>query len=450
MPIGFTITGMTTRTVACVLFTLLASGCEGSDQLAVSGAVATSPNTPDDMPIVATTEKVYSIGGTVTEEWASFTTVTDAVFDTNGKLVVVDNLQQRIVVVAPDGNRSHDLSRAGEGPGELRAPASVMAMGDGRLVVYDFGHRSFLVFGPDGIFLEQHGVDRETASIGQIPRSTDLVGRTFRPLPDGRILTFGGLSGGTGRPVEVLGLGEGRDTSIEDRDTLMMAWDLPTVVEQETKELPTAVDNRKVFTFGTMRPHFAPPLLVDVLSDGRVAVVDSVGYRIKLLSPDGMIESVLERTILPRDVTPEVERAVRDAKEAELSGGAGEGTTVLAYGTDVDQESVDAFVRRSLENILLQLTFAAQIPVIEAMGVDSEDRIWVSRTGNGGASDGPTDVFSADGQYLGTLAPDQIHIPTAFGPDGLMAYVEMDDLGIPVVHVVRLLRLEMPPADALD
>lgn len=310
-------------------------------------------------------------------------------------------------------------------------------MGDGRLVVYDLGHRSFLVFDPDGIFSSSVRIDREPAS------STDLIGTTFRPLPDGRILAFGGLGHGASRPIEVLTLGEGRDTAIERRDTLMMAWHLPAG-EQETEELPTAVDNTRILVSGTRRPRFTPPLLVNVLSNGRVAVVDSIGYRIKLLSPGGKIESVIERAILPRDVTPEVEQAVRDEMEAKLAGGAegAEGATFFIPGSGVDQEMIDASLSLLLETHLRHLTFAAQIPVVKEMEVDSEGRIWVSRTGSNGVSDGPTDVFAADGQYMGTLAADQTRIPEAFGPDGLMAYVEMDSLGVPVVHVIRLLRFE--------
>ena len=186
-----------------------------------------------------------------------------------------------------------------------------------------------------------------------------------------------------------------------------MAWDLPSAADREMEEVPISGDNTRMLSFGTDRPHFAPPLLVDVLSDGRVAVVDSIGYRIKLLSSGGLVESVLERAILPRNVTPDVEQAVRDAMEAELTAGdAEESVKITAYGSlGIDKETIDAALRHVLETNLRQLTFAAQIPVIEAMGVDSEDRIWVSRTGNDGASDGPTDVFSADGQLPGHVGP---------------------------------------------
>ena len=80
------------------------------------------------------------------------------------------------------------------------------------------------------------------------------------------------------------------------------------------------------------------------------------------------------------------------------------------------------------------------------MAVDSVDRIWVSRSGVDGTSKGPTDVFAADGEYLGTLAADEFRIPDAFGPDGLMAYIEVAELDVPTVRVLRLVNLHTPAA----
>ena len=39
---------------------------------------------------------------------------------------------------------------------------------------------------------------------------------------------------------------------------------------------------------------------------------------------------------------------------------------------------------------------------------------------------------------MGTLPADGIQVPDAFGPDGLMAYVETGELDVPVVRVIRL------------
>lgn len=87
------------------------------------------------------------------------------------------------------------------------------------------------------------------------------------------------------------------------------------------------------------------------------------------------------------------------------------------------------------------MTFASQIPVIAAIAVDSEDRIWISRNAANGFSRGPTDVFTADGNYLGTLATGDMPMPHAFGPGGLAAYVEKDDQGATVVRAIRLVAL---------
>lgn len=111
-----TIAGKANVTVVCTLSTLLAGGCGSTDQHERPRNADTDLSAPDDVPIVATTEEIYSIGGADGEEWASFTSVTDAVFDANGNLVVVDNPP-----------RSFTSRR-----GTRRAPGSGFGLGDGR------------------------------------------------------------------------------------------------------------------------------------------------------------------------------------------------------------------------------------------------------------------------------------------------------------------------------
>lgn len=50
---------------------------------------------------------------------------------------------------------------------------------------------------------------------------------------------------------------------------------------------------------------------------------------------------------------------------------------------------------------------------------------------------GPTDVFGADRNYVGTYAPDEARVPSAFGPDGLVAYREVDEMDVPSIVVKR-------------
>lgn len=104
---------------AGLLFTFSAIGCGNHDGEAGSRERDSNPSADGDIVIKATTEDVYSIGGADGEAWESFVAVTDAVFDAAGNLVVLDNLSRRVVVVAKDGNTHREVSRAGEGPGEL-------------------------------------------------------------------------------------------------------------------------------------------------------------------------------------------------------------------------------------------------------------------------------------------------------------------------------------------
>ena len=94
-------------------------------------------------------------------------------------------------------------------------------------------------------------------------------------------------------------------------------------------------------------------------------------------------------------------------------------------------------IRRMMEDQIRNLAFPDEIPVIANLAVDWSDRIWVERSAVPGEI-GPTDIVTADGQYFGTIAPDALRIPAAFGPDGLLAYIEADELGVQRVRVVRL------------
>ena len=60
------------------------------------------------------------------------------------------------------------------------------------------------------------------------------------------------------------------------------------------------------------------------------------------------------------------------------------------------------------------------------------------RTGARVGEKGPIDVISADGVYLGTLEPGEFKVPDAFGPGGLTAWIETDEMDVPRVVVKRL------------
>ncbi len=48
------------------------------------------------------------------------------------------------------------------------------------------------------------------------------------------------------------------------------------------------------------------------------------------------------------------------------------------------------------------------------------------------------DVITSEGRYVGTFPAGATAMPAAFGPDGLAAFVEIDDLDTPTVIVKRV------------
>ena len=62
----------------------------------------------------------------------------------------------------------------------------------------------------------------------------------------------------------------------------------------------------------------------------------------------------------------------------------------------------------------------------------------VTEGGEGPSDDGPIDVLTADGRYLGSYRAGTTALPAAFGPDGLVAMIETNELEVQTVVVKRL------------
>lgn len=87
-------------------------------------------------------------------------------------------------------------------------------------------------------------------------------------------------------------------------DTLAQAW------------MPDAEQRRFRAPNGTERDRsLIPPLLAGALPGGGVVFSDSSAYRIKVARPDGRLERVLTRPLLPRPMT---DRMRETARQREL------------------------------------------------------------------------------------------------------------------------------------
>ena len=398
-----------------------------------------------DIPLVASTEEVFTAGALAGEDWETFGVIGGTVFDSEGNLYVVDEGARRVVVIGPDGNHVRTIGSQGEGPGEFSSPTAAAALDDGSLVVWDFSlPGAFEIFDAHGEFVRSVPVDLSRGGPGSM----------LLPLPDGRLVSTGGPTIRTGAPgEEPEGDGEEEDHrrpidlfSLDgsEKTVLYRAWNLPpTEAEDEVAGSDDQGRRTLEMRFSRMRA-FDPGLHVGVFSDGRVVVADSTAYEVKLIGPDGMVTGSVGRAIAPETVTDAIMEAERARRREAFS--ESEGGPRLRIVGPATSFAMDEGLQQQMREMMLaqveSMVFAEEIPVIAEMAVDRQDRIWIARTGAGGDGDGPTDILTPDGHYMGTLAADGLRIPDGFGPGGLMAYIESDEMDVQSVRVVRLLGLE--------
>ena len=377
-------------------------------------------------------EEVYRVGALDGDSWDVFGQVTSVAFDDSGNLYVLDSDASHISVVDPSGQLLHTVGKRGGGPGEFQAPFSFTPLPDGRLAVFDIGKRGFQVFGQDGSFLESVSVDLSEGGPGQ----------EIGVRPDGRLVSAGGIRMSFGGPPgeEEGEEPEGRPVSLfsvdgMEKEELYWGW-APPPPETEMSETLEGGGGRSVsFTMRTRA--FEPGLHFGVLSSGDVAVVDSTGYRVKIVDPAGAVVEVLERPLDPVLVDDAIRSAETERRLAAVDGQGGGRVMVIGGGSggmSIDQDQMQEMMRRQVES----MDFAEVVPVISSLAVDGFDRLWVQRHDPTGDDEGPIDLLGPGGTYHGTIPAGEFAIPDAFGPDGLAAYIEEDDLGVQTVRVVRL------------
>lgn len=381
---------------------------------------------PDD-PLSWSVDPVYRIGGAEAPEWAAFTEVTDVGFDASGRLYILDGPGRQVTVVDPSGEPSGTIGTPGEGPGELRFPGGLVVHPDGTVTVVDAGHGGFVVYGPAGEVLRNVGVDVE--GVGLPPGLLSLG-------PDGGIYGTGELrpsaSGlATGPPG-------GRD-AVRFTDAvggtprvIYSGWRPPM---PDTRELtPEETGGLRVRLPPVLGFH--PELHLAPLPGGRLAVVDSFAYRVRIVAADGTVLEDIQRPIEPVPVTAGLREAARSIQREALE--ASRPRRVVSDRAGRTAAAPTGPMARLEEARIDAMGFHPRVPVVARLGADPLGRIWVERTGSEPGRPGPTDLLTPEGRYLGTLPADGLRLPDAFGPEGLAAWVETDALGAAVVSVGRI------------
>lgn len=360
----------------------------------------------------------YRVGSVLDGEWDTFGQIGDVAFDAAGNLYIFDTQALRISVVDRTGALVRQFGQRGEGPGEFEPDFAeflrMTVLPDGRAVVYAWNRGAFVVFNADGDYLQTFripGGARTTFMGLQALRGADGVLATSpvmrpstTPLPDGR----GRVPARAFRAVE----GFRFDGFEAIADTLVEAWNPPGD--------PTG---------------FVPQLVSGALPGGSIAYSDSSAYSIKVVTRAGEPVRTLTRPLRPDPVTDR-DKALFVEWRFELERSFQQDLVRLG-GTYADiAEKMSERNRRQAESMV----FYHEIPVIRNLRTTWDGDIWVQRRSAEVASVGPMDILGADGRYLGTYPPSATAMPDAFGPDGLMAWIEPGELDVPTVVVKRLPR----------
>lgn len=343
----------------------------------------------EDRLLDADFEEVYRVGAVAGEDWETFGNVGDLAFDGVGNLYVVDTQGAQIVVVNPEGGFVRQLGGVGQGPGEFDQHNTTLiriaVLSDGRVAAFD---QRFSLFGPDGEF--ERTVRLRDAMIVMPRLDVDRRG-------DGVLATG---------EVRIIDSAMPRGPA----DGTLPQPEYRHVVRMDLIDNQAALDT---VAYAWLPPGeatgFRPPLIVGALPRGGVAYTDSTAYAIKVAGADGTLERVLTRPFVPEPVTDRIRQDERERRLKRLEGdweagrSGGERGAMMAGAMRAQAESME---------------FHPVVPVVRRLRTSWEGYIWVQRRGAEPVSDGPIDVLTPDGRYLGTFSADGTAMPGALGPAG--------------------------------
>jgi hypothetical protein len=412
-------------------------------------------------------------------------------FDGQGRLYVLDASSFRVVVVGTDGTYEREFGRQGDGPGEISSPIGMVVGPDGSVAILDARRRAFIRFGPEGEYVGDSRASFGITPAEQYPRLAGPGEVVFLGLglDIGSLMAAAAGGGGgdsAGRGARGAGAGAGQSgrgaapaqrggggrggagflgaltETTPSRKVSLAAGTSETIYEAWRPQVPTTAavadgDPRAAMerVFRATSAGFIPLVHFGTFADGRVAVVDSSTYRIEIIGAEGGLEKTIEREILPRPVTEALKKLETDRRIAEIEagnspllqgitasgfpgGGGGGGGGRGGFGGGMEQAMMTQMIIQAELEQIAGMDYAPEVPVIRLMKTDRAGRIWVERTPETLQGPGPIDVLSVDTGYMGTFPAGTIRIPDAFGPDGLVAFVERDEYDVATVVVKRL------------
>ena len=295
----------------------------------------------------------------------------------NGDIVVADRTASELRSYDATGDFKWRAGRFGQGPGEFESLDFVGTTAGDSLVTYDERLMRVQLFDADGrvvrsFDLRTQRFDADDA--GDVPSPEDLSGPDRAVGVVGRYLI-----------VRFMELGDQRTSGvvrwIDERPVAVALGDgsatyLIVVGGEEVMMRGGRRQGRYVFS---NYPEFGA-------SAGRVAVIDTGAWSIRVLSPvDGTIERIVRRDLEPREVTGAV-------FEEHLAG-------IMDMVGNVPREAIDR-----VEQIWRDHPRAPVLPVLRSIHVDATGNLWVAPYYLAGAEPPPFEIHAPDGTWLGSVS----------------------------------------------
>jgi hypothetical protein len=373
---------------ACAPETRRAEVTDPADTTDSAGVtIVRGPATDDSLPWTFT--EIGRLGGADTGAQA---------FDQASAYTVATDGQSRIAVLdARNDNRLHLFDAAGThlrtvggkggGPGEMEFPQGVELGVDGRLGVVDAAKSALLRWDAQGTPLPEQRLD----------------------LGDRRVWGMVRLRGDTiFAAVDLIA-----ETNAVRR---LERWTATDTLRIDSTVGPKPVMTRFRCIGLALPPLFTGELTYDVGED-RVAVTHQSAYVIDIRRPGARLRSVR------RDVAP-VNATAADAVKLYP-----EGLTVSFSGGKCTTAATEVGEK---------LGVAPTLPMVRAIRFAPDGSLWVERYTFTGETP-RTDVFDADGHYLGTVTGRSL--PLGFlGPDTVLFAIPNEDDGTSVIGVFRITR----------
>lgn len=376
-----------------------------------------------DRRLSGTPADEYSVGSATGEDWELFSGVAGVAFDSRGNLYVLDRDGGRVVVVDPQRRFLRQIGRKGGGPGELQFPVGLVVTSD-RIAVMDMARRALSVFTLEGEFL--HSV-------------TPIGGGGF----GSRVVMAGGdrvLAAGAqvtpprpGQEIEIRADVPLYSVGLTRGDSALFLFGVPAPKPEVGARSPSP--GRRMIAIQPP-PTYSPAPLWTALPDGGLAAAWGTDHRVHIVGPDGRVRRVLQGPIQARRVGERDRRVAQENLREQLSSGQGMLRVQSTNGRQSFSSGGGGLPEEQVEARLREMTFAETMPVIAEVTTDRSGRLWIRRNGPDVSVPGPVDIVATDGRYVGTIMGGEV--PDAFGPGGLVAYVETDDLGVERVEVKRL------------